>query len=49
MKCMQPTTVAAIGVAQAGPVPPAFEVHGNSSDTLAGGFPHQDPSPRVTA
>lgn len=27
----------------------AFEVHGNSSEILPGGFPHQDPSPRVPA
>lgn len=45
MKCMQPTTVAAIGAAQAGPVLPAFEVHEDSSDNLAGVFPREDPSP----
>jgi len=38
MKYIQPTTVADVGAAQAGPVLPAFEVHGNSSDILAGGF-----------
>lgn len=46
---MQPTIAAAIGAAQAGPVPPAFEVHGNSPGILTEGFPCQDPYPRVTA
>lgn len=46
MKCNKPPGSSSH---QSGTGRAAFEVHGNFSEILPGGFPRQDPSPRVPA